>query len=178
MSKNYNRDELYRKVKILAPCKESLTWIKSLPEEVSEEELLRQLATMPDGPEFLVRYCYCIVHEPRKAAEEIILTSASAAVSYATAVLKSRWSALEDRLLKGYESRWCYTYARDVIKGRWEEAEGIIQLDPKYWDFYKTEILGEPRDANRVVETLQVRSGEEESNGHSPVLSGLLEPPN
>ena len=39
------------------------------------------------------------------------------------------------------DPRWAYNYARDIIKGRWLEAEEIIKKDPKWATYYAENII-------------------------------------
>ena len=56
---------------------------------------------------------------------------------YARDVLKGRWFQAEHLFLS--DPRMAYWYARVVIKGRWFEAEHLIlSADPKYANLYKS----------------------------------------
>ena len=51
---------------------------------------------------------------------------------YAKEVLKGRWPEAEEAIVK--DPHVAYLYAMDVIKGRWPEAEEAIAKDP-YWAY-------------------------------------------
>jgi hypothetical protein len=67
-----------------------------------------------------------------KDLEKIIMKHPEYAYCYAREVIKGRWIEAENTIST---SSWCsYCYARDVIKDRWIEAENIISTD-SYWTY-------------------------------------------
>ena len=52
---------------------------------------------------------------------------------HARDVIKGRWPEAESTIME--DPYWAYCYARDVIKGRWPEAEPTIMQNPQkaYW---------------------------------------------
>jgi hypothetical protein len=52
------------------------------------------------------------------------MLDAQACYSYAMEVVKGRWEKGEDKILNS--SKFCYLYSLNVIKGRWEDAEDKI----------------------------------------------------
>jgi hypothetical protein len=60
------------------------------------------------------------------------LTDPSWAYSYAADVIKGRFPEGEATIAR--DPYWAYNYARDVIKGRWPEGEATIARDP-YWSY-------------------------------------------
>ena len=49
----------------------------------------------------------------------------------------TRWPEFEQKILNLKKYTIAYQYAIDVIKGRWPEAEPLIQQDEDYWNQYK-----------------------------------------
>lgn len=114
------------------------------------------------SPEELVDYAVEVLKSRWPEAEPIILNNLSAAFVYLREVLKERWPELEGKLtspqaMYEYASivkmRWpkaekeilrdaqfypslAYEYARDVIGGRWLEAEPYIMKVPHYARLY------------------------------------------
>ena len=63
-----------------------------------------------------------------------IATYSHYAYHYARDVIKGRWPEAEVTIAKS--PKHAYLYARDVIKGRWPEAEAVIAADPSYAKSY------------------------------------------
>ena len=58
-------------------------------------------------------------------------------LAFAKDIIKGRWEEAEPVIMK--DVWYAYLYAKDIIKGRWEEAEEYIKQDPMRWDRYKYE---------------------------------------
>ena len=58
---------------------------------------------------------------------------------YARDVIKGRWPEAEPHIMT--DPRWAYRYALDVIKGRWPEAESIIMTDSEWAAEYAKNII-------------------------------------
>ena len=54
-------------------------------------------------------------------------------VTYARDIIKGRWPEAEPIIIR--HAYYIYTYARDVIKGRWPEAEELITTTTDGWLF-------------------------------------------
>ena len=61
------------------------------------------------------------------------------AYKYAKDVLKGRFPEAEPFIAKDPE--YAYLYAKDVLKGRFTEAEPFIAKDKYYFNLYKTNII-------------------------------------
>ena len=155
----FDTAQMYEQVKKLAPCKESLEWLKSLPPELTLEQMFNELDVMPEGPEFIVRWAIFIIKDRVREGEPIIMKDPKAAVAYATHILKDRWIEAENNIM--LDPQQAYHYASNVIKGRWEEAEPYIRHDSKYWNFYKTEII------DGLVREVEDGAGEGGDSGYS-----------
>ena len=59
---------------------------------------------------------------------------------YAKEVLKGRWPEAEEAIVK--DPHMAYLYAMDVIKGRWPEAEPTIAKDPSVAFYYAKHVIG------------------------------------
>ena len=58
---------------------------------------------------------------------------------YARNVIKGRWLEAEPVISKAAE--WAYQYARNVIKGRWLEAEPVISKDSEWAYRYACNVI-------------------------------------
>jgi len=67
--------------------------------------------------------------------------SAQKAYEYARIVLKKRWSAGEEKIIK--HPYYAYLYARHVIQGRWKEAEKTIASKPDSGYLYAKFVMKE-----------------------------------
>jgi hypothetical protein len=61
---------------------------------------------------------------------DAIKYSPEIAYNYTKDVIKGRWPEAEQYIMR--DQYWAYVYARDIIKGRWREAEQYIVKNP-YW---------------------------------------------
>lgn len=70
-------------------------------------------------------------------AESLILKAkdASIAYEYARDIIKGRWPQAEPFIAKSPSN--AYFYVVSVLKHRWPEAENTIKLIPEYWRHYK-----------------------------------------
>ena len=73
--------------------------------------------------------------------EELILDNVYVYVSEINYIIhnmkSTRWPEFEQKILNLKKYTIAYQYAIDVIKGRWPEAEPLIQQDEDYWNQYK-----------------------------------------
>ncbi len=58
---------------------------------------------------------------------------------YARDVIKGRWKEAEEYIKT--DPYWAFRYARDVIKGRWKEAEEYIKTNPQSAYFYARDVI-------------------------------------
>lgn len=58
---------------------------------------------------------------------------------YAKDIIKGRWPEAEPVLAQ--HPGWAREYARNVIKGRWPEAEPVIASDPDWAHLYAKDVL-------------------------------------
>ena len=69
---------------------------------------------------------------------------------YARDVIKGRWPEAEDVIAENAE--YAYGYAKDVLKGRWPEAEDVIARDANYaWLYARYVIKGRWPEAEDVM---------------------------
>jgi len=61
------------------------------------------------------------------------------AYMYAKDIIKGRWVEAESIIKQ--EPEYAFFYALDVIKGRWVEAESIIKQNPRYAYDYARDVL-------------------------------------
>ena len=90
----------------------------------------------------------------KAAAEPYILkaTDPGTAYSYAKEVLKGRWPEAEEAIAK--DPSLAYHYAHGVIGGPWPEAESVIATDPKWaYEYAKHVIQGRWPEAEPVIAT-------------------------
>ena len=66
----------------------------------------------------------------------IIIKQPNHSYWYAKNILKGRWKEAEPIMMK--EPYYAYQYAKDIIKSRWVEAESVIKTDKFWWDCYCT----------------------------------------
>jgi hypothetical protein len=84
--------------------------------------------------------------------ESIILQDAYYAYCYAKNIIKGRWADAEPFIIK--EAISSYYYARDIIKGRWEEGEDIIAQNDFYAYLYAKDVLkGRWEEGEQVIAT-------------------------
>jgi len=61
--------------------------------------------------------------------------------------LQSEASAIEEELVSlaadAMTAKEAFYYAREVVKGRWPEAEKVIAADPKWAFYYASEVIKE-----------------------------------
>jgi hypothetical protein len=58
---------------------------------------------------------------------------------YARNVIQGRWAEAEPHIMK--DPQWAYYYAMDVIRGRWAEAEPHIMKDPQWAYYYAIDVI-------------------------------------
>ena len=76
--------------------------------------------------------------ESRTDLLKYIIKSPTEAFYYSKDVIDGRWLEAEPYIMKSPGNAvW---YARDIIRGRWEEAEPYIMTDPEWWDTYLGDI--------------------------------------
>jgi len=80
-------------------------------------------------------------HKHKSGYEFIIKKYGYFAYLYAKDVIKGRWPEAEE-IIKTYPFT-AYYYARDVIKGRWKEAEEYIKKDLSYAYGYARNVIGD-----------------------------------
>jgi hypothetical protein len=73
--------------------------------------------------------------------ERKILASGDAerAYYYAREVIQGRWAEAEPLIMK--DPYWAYLYAKHVIRGRWAEAEPYVMKDPEWAYAYAGEVI-------------------------------------
>jgi len=71
--------------------------------------------------------------------ELIICKNTHYSYSYARDVIKGRWELVEPNISKN--ACWSYWYAKHIIKGRWELAEPAISKDAEYSYLYAVNII-------------------------------------
>ena len=59
---------------------------------------------------------------------------------YSQDVIKGRWKEAEG-VIEGIP-HYAYLYAKDVIKGRWKEVEGVIKKNPSCTYYYAKNVIG------------------------------------
>jgi hypothetical protein len=69
-------------------------------------------------------------HELKAQYEFIIKKDPTYAFYYSRDIIKGRW--IEAELYIKKDPGWAYNYAKYIIKGRWNEAEEYIKKDPHY----------------------------------------------
>ena len=63
-----------------------------------------------------------------------------------------RWPGAEPFILKNKDPFWALMYARDIIQGRWPQAEPLIMKDSYLASRYAIEIIKEPwPEAERFI---------------------------
>ena len=72
--------------------------------------------------------------------KHIIKKSPEYAYLYARDTIKGRWEEAEPYIMT--DCYWAYNYARDIIKGRWFEAEQIIMKDVDSAYRYALHVIG------------------------------------
>ena len=68
---------------------------------------------------------------------------------YAKDVIQGRWPEAEPIIMKS--PYYAYRYAYYVIKGRWPEAESSIMKDPLYIYFYAKDVIGRWPEAEKHI---------------------------
>ncbi len=71
--------------------------------------------------------------------EKDMLKNPERAYWYARNVIKGRWPEAEPVIMK--ESKWAYYYAKGVIKGRWPQAEPVIMKESKWAYYYAKDVI-------------------------------------
>lgn len=66
--------------------------------------------------------------------EQIFIDNPFASYKYARDIMKGRWLEAEPIIIK--YPRYAYYYSRHVIKGRWPEAEPFIITNKTWWRVY------------------------------------------
>ena len=89
-----------------------------------------------------------------KRAKEV-MEDPEKAYRYARNVIKGRWYQAELTIMKDPES--AYVYARDVIRGRWYQAEQFIMNDPEWAHYYVLHVI-EGRWPNYGAECKHLRT--------------------
>lgn len=110
--------------------------------KLSQYRSLKQLLEVEAG-ETVAFWILWYVNHVKQArwpeAEPILISCGRPAINYLVwYVTKWRpdpWPELEELCLKYPDS--AYLYARDVLHGRWPEAEEVLQIDPYWWDLYQ-----------------------------------------
>ena len=84
-------------------------------------------------------YDKCRYNKKRdKDLEKIIIKSPACAYFYARDVIQGRWKEAENIIC---DSEYAYLYARDVIQGRWIEGENIIATNSGWAYLYALDII-------------------------------------
>jgi hypothetical protein len=90
---------------------------------------------------------------------------------YARDVIKGRWPEAESILVA--DPKRAYYYAMDVIKGRWPEAENTILTDPSIAFMYARDVIGDRwLEAEPIINTNKYYASEYQH------FLGWLEHPN
>ena len=76
-----------------------------------------------------------LAKEKLAPAIALIKRSPEYAYSYSKNIIKGRWLDAESIIMK--DPFTAYMYAKNIIKGRWEEAESVIMTGEYWWDNYK-----------------------------------------
>ena len=72
--------------------------------------------------------------------------------TYARDVIKGRWIEAEPYIMK--DPQYAYLYAYDIIKGRWAEAESYIMQKPEYAVWYARFVVkGRWEEAEEYIKT-------------------------
>jgi hypothetical protein len=68
--------------------------------------------------------------------EHLLLSDIYLSYLYAFRLMNERWNDLEELILEKKDARIAFLYAKDVIKGKWIEAEKFITDDDVYGMLY------------------------------------------
>jgi len=96
------------------------------------------------NPALSFAYAKGIIKGAWPAGERSIASDLWYAVDYAKEILQARWPAVEDKIARAAQSDNYYradVYAKNVIKGRWSEAEKFGKYNPSFIVAYSEEIL-------------------------------------
>jgi len=74
-----------------------------------------------------------------KNLENLIKINPEYAYYYAKNIIKGRFEEVEPYIMK--DSKYAYEYAKNIIKGRFKEAEPYIKKDPEYAYYYATDVI-------------------------------------
>jgi hypothetical protein len=86
------------------------------------------------------------------AKEKEIAKDPKRAYKYAKNVIGGRWPEAEAAIAK--DAKWAYLYAKDIIRGRWPEVEAVIAKDPEWAYLYAKDIIrGRWPEAEAVIAT-------------------------
>lgn len=85
-------------------------------------------------PEFIARYARDVIKGRWGYGEHFILTDHVYVAKYGQ---YDDGSGIDVEDIMSYNAEFAYMYARDVIKGRWPEAEHIIASNPVYSEQYE-----------------------------------------
>lgn len=86
-----------------------------------------------------------------KELEEWIIQNPRAAICYAKYVL-GEWPELRQKIMNS--PKYCYRYAKSVLRERWKEAEPVILTSPKYSYLYCKRVLKSPwPEAEEILST-------------------------
>ena len=96
----------------------------------------------------VLAYAQYVVRAKWPEAEEVMLCEPTWGLRYVETCLRGRrWSELEAVLLSGesggswYPAELLFKYAKEVVKGRWPEAETGIRKDKRTAYWYEKEII-------------------------------------
>jgi len=99
------------------------------------ERLIGYDVAFEQVPELAWKKYFGINIEELKKREHLWKQSAECAYSYAYQIIKGRF--LEGEATIATSAQWSYWYAVDIIKGRFPEGENVIATDPVELTYYK-----------------------------------------
>jgi hypothetical protein len=98
---------------------------------------------IPHDQFMLFRTKHPVLSKMFNKGEQQYLTNAETAYLYARDIVEGRWVEAEKVFVK--HPRLAYLYARNVVEGRWKEGESIIATNPEYSVLYAIFVLDERR---------------------------------
>ena len=105
-------------------------------------KLKDRLQKIKKDPVEVLNFCRYTLNGSRwPGAEPFILKHKDPfwSLMYARDVIQGRWPEAEPRIMK--DSFLAYRYAKEVIKGPWQEAERFIKRDAAAWSIYTDKVL-------------------------------------
>jgi len=100
--------------------------------------------------EYLYKEALYISKRLNPIYEKFIKLSPGYAYWYAKNIIKGRWLEAEEYIKKN--PRWAYWYAKYIIKGRWLEAEEYIKKNPRWAYWYAEDIVkGRWKEAEEYI---------------------------